>query len=107
MLPRVVGLEPLCDRYGVRRLAIFGSATRGEFDQAKSDLDFSVEFVDVPGLSLARQYFDFKAELERLFDREVDLVETSAVPNSRLKRRIQGKAVEVFKSVQDDVQRAY
>ena len=38
-------IADLCCRYGVKRLELFGSAARGNFDPAKSDLDFFVEFV--------------------------------------------------------------
>lgn len=37
-------LNRLCERFKVQQLEIFGSAARGEFDPAKSDLDFLVEF---------------------------------------------------------------
>ncbi len=36
-------LRELCERNGVERLELFGSAARGEFDPAKSDLDFIVQ----------------------------------------------------------------
>ena len=36
-------LLELCERYGVERLELFGSAARGEFDPAHSDLDFIVQ----------------------------------------------------------------
>ena len=39
-------LRELCERYGVERLELFGSAARGEFDPAKSDLDFIVPMKD-------------------------------------------------------------
>ena len=42
----------LCEQYGVQRLAVFGSAAKGTFDPATSDLDFVVEFEDYgPGVS--------------------------------------------------------
>ncbi len=37
-------LRALCRRFHVRRLDGFGSAARGDFDPAQSDLDFLVEF---------------------------------------------------------------
>ena len=38
-------IAALCRRFGVRRLAVFGSAARGaDFDPARSDVDFLVEF---------------------------------------------------------------
>ena len=36
-------LRELCERYGVEKLELFGSAARGEFDPAHSDLDFIVQ----------------------------------------------------------------
>ena len=36
-------LRELCERFGVERLELFGSAARGEFDPANSDLDFIVQ----------------------------------------------------------------
>lgn len=38
-------IAALCRRHGVARLEVFGSAARGEdFDPARSDADFLVEF---------------------------------------------------------------
>ena len=38
-------LARLCERYGVERLEVFGSAASGEdFNPQKSDVDFIVEF---------------------------------------------------------------
>ena len=82
-------IEALCRRFGVRRLAFFGSVLRADFHPAGgSDVDASVEFHDAAGLPTARQYFDFKAALEQHLQREVDLVELDAMPETRLKRII-------------------
>ncbi|AMA75469.1 DNA polymerase III subunit beta [Thermus parvatiensis] len=63
-------LAELCQRYGVRRLLLFGSFARGEADE-KSDVDLLVEFFPgrTPGLGFAR----LQEELTRLFGRRVDL----------------------------------
>jgi predicted nucleotidyltransferase len=37
-------LRALCRRFHVRRLDLFGSAARGDFDPERSDVDFLVEF---------------------------------------------------------------
>jgi predicted nucleotidyltransferase len=89
-------INRLCKRFGVRRLAAFGSILREDFDPATSDVDFVVEFKRVPRLAPARQYFDFKSELERVLDRPVDLVELKAMPDSRLKRIIERTQVPVY-----------
>jgi uncharacterized protein len=74
-------LGELCRRYGVRRLELFGSAMGAGFDPDASDLDFLVEFDDRDPLAFADRYFGLAESLERLFERPVDLVMTSAVSN--------------------------
>lgn len=74
-------LRDLCRRFHVRRLEVFGSAARGDFDPAKSDIDFLVEFaVDETDF---RHFLDFKEALEALLDRRVDLVDRKAIETSR------------------------
>lgn len=75
------GIAAICQRYGIRRLEVFGSAARAnDFDPAHSDADFLVEFASgvQPGLNAI---FGAKAGLEALLGRGVDLVEPSAVRN--------------------------
>jgi uncharacterized protein len=74
-------VERLCRRFGVARLALFGSAVaESGFDAERSDLDVVVEFIDdVPDLFDA--YFGLREGLEGLAGRSVDLVMASAVRN--------------------------
>ncbi len=82
-------LMALCQRYGVLRLEVFGSAARGaDFGPAKSDADFLVEFDKDSGLSALDQFLDFSEALERLLGRPVDLVEASAVKNPYVRATI-------------------
>ncbi|HZW32132.1 MAG TPA: nucleotidyltransferase domain-containing protein [Isosphaeraceae bacterium] len=86
--PKRTQLEELCRRYHVRTLELFGSAVGGRFDPKASDLDFLVEYQDVPEGRTARSYFGLLAELRDLFGREVDLVETVAIRNPYFLRAI-------------------
>jgi predicted nucleotidyltransferase len=72
---------------GVQRLALFGSAARGELRES-SDLDFVVEFER----KSFDAYMDLKAFLEELFGRRVDLVIADAI-KPRLRAAILGEAV--------------
>jgi hypothetical protein len=74
-------LRDLCRRFHVRRLDVFGSAARGDFDPARSDVDFLVEFA-TQNDDLAR-FLDFKHALEVLLARRVDLVDRKAIEASR------------------------
>ncbi|MGD9712051.1 MAG: nucleotidyltransferase family protein [Thermomicrobiales bacterium] len=66
-------IKDLCERYGVSRLEVFGSAARGDFDLETSDLDFVIEFFDYgPGIS--KRYFGFVRAMEDHFLRKIDTV---------------------------------
>ncbi|MBA3951867.1 MAG: nucleotidyltransferase domain-containing protein [Rubrobacter sp.] len=82
-------LIDLCDRYGVRRLALFGSALRDDFDPGRSDLDLLVEFSPTSPQEHAEAYFGLLEDLESLFGRRVDLLELGAVRNPYLRREIE------------------
>lgn len=73
-------LFALCRRYGVRKLDLFGSAASGTFDDATSDLDFVVDFLDY-GPGIARRFFDFATTTEALFGRPADFVFDSEMKN--------------------------
>ena len=89
-------IEALCRRYGVRRLAVFGSVVRGDFDVKKSDLDFLVEFAPMGPREHKEAYFSLLEGLETLFSRDVDLVELHAVKNPFVKSRIELDQVAVY-----------
>ncbi|MFT3787033.1 MAG: nucleotidyltransferase domain-containing protein [Tepidisphaeraceae bacterium] len=74
-------LHQICQRFGVRRLELFGSALRGDFDQHTSDFDFFVDFGDQPVAGSFKRYMNLKFQLEALLGRKVDLVERDAVSN--------------------------
>jgi predicted nucleotidyltransferase len=77
-------IAQLCRRYAVRRLEVFGSAARGtDFDPARSDADFLVEFAAGSGLPPLEQFFGLADALEQLLGRPVDLLERPAVESSR------------------------
>jgi uncharacterized protein len=63
-------LSALCERYGIRRLSVFGSALRGDFTP-QSDLDVLVEFE--PGRTPGLAFFAIQDELASLLGRRVDL----------------------------------
>lgn len=82
--------EPvLKERFGVRKIGIFGSFIRGE-ERHDSDVDILVEFRR--GQETFDHYMDLKFYLEDLFGRKVDLVMKGAVKR-RLKEYILGEVV--------------
>ena len=74
-------------QFGVRRLGLFGSHTRGE-GKDSSDLDFLVDLEH----HTFDSYMDLKEFLEDLFEVEVDLVLVDAI-KPRLRETILGETV--------------
>ncbi len=82
-------IAALCQRYGVRRLEVFGSAARGiDFDEITSDADFLVEYQRPARLGPLEEYFGLRESLADLLGREVDLIEPGAIKNPYLLKDI-------------------
>lgn len=81
--------EYLAERFGVTRIAIFGSYARGE-QRDDSDVDIMVEFRE--GWKTFDNYMDLKFYLEELLGRRVDLIIKSAI-RSRIKPFIIEEAI--------------
>lgn len=71
-------ITAVCQRYGVVRLELFGSAAKGAFDDATSDLDFVVDLGPY-GPDVTKRYLRFAESLEALFGRPVDLLTVRSI----------------------------
>src|SRR5687768_7692295 len=87
MIPQVqqhrAQIVALCRAHGVRRLELIGSAARGDFDPARSDFDFLVEFEDDAVSELSSRYFGVLFALEDLLNRKIDLIRVSPTADQR------------------------
>ena len=83
------GIAVLCERFGVSRLDIFGSALRDDFRPGESDLDLLVEFRPMDAHALADAYFGLLDGLRELLASELDLVMADAVKNHYIAREIE------------------
>jgi uncharacterized protein len=93
---RKAEIAAICRRFGVRRLEVFGSAARDDFDPARSDVDFLVEFEPGFNPSLFCTYFGVKDALEALFGRRVDLLMAGQVENPYVRADIDRSRETVF-----------
>jgi predicted nucleotidyltransferase len=73
-------LNQLCEKHNVKELYLFGSVLTNRFLDS-SDIDILVQFDSIELEKYFDNYFDFKEQLESLFDRSVDLVENQAIRN--------------------------
>ena len=88
---RLVGVnQELAKKYGVTRLAVFGSTVRG-VARSDSDVDILIAF-DSPATSV--KYFGVQFYLEDLLGCQVDLVTEKAL-RPELKPFIEREAIDV------------
>jgi predicted nucleotidyltransferase len=80
-------LRELCMKHKVKKLFVIGSVLTNNFKN-NSDIDFVVDFEDVDLYNYADNYFDLKDSLEKLFHRDVDMLEDKAINNPYLRQSI-------------------
>lgn len=80
----------LAERFGVRRLALFGSLARGTA-RPDSDVDLLVAF---DGPATSKRYFGLQFYLEDMLHRPVDLVVETAL-RERLRPFVERDAIHV------------
>lgn len=73
-------LNSLCTLYNVDKMYLFGSAVNANFND-KSDVDLLVKFKPIELAGYFDNYLNFKENLEKLFGREVDLLEEQTLKN--------------------------
>jgi predicted nucleotidyltransferase len=87
-------LAKLCQRHGIRRLALFGSAARGEL-RPDSDVDVLVEFL--PNTRVGLRFIALQDELSALIGRQVDL-NTPGFLSRHFRDRVLGEAVPLYEA---------
>jgi predicted nucleotidyltransferase len=90
-------IAALCRQYGVRRLAVFGSAATGAFDPGTSDLDFVVDLGRYER-GVARRYLGLIVALEQLFGRLVDVVTIHPGATDSFRKELERTAVTIYES---------
>ncbi|BBO24515.1 MAG: nucleotidyltransferase domain-containing protein [Fimbriimonadaceae bacterium] len=89
-------IEALCRKYAVKRLRLFGSALRDDWDPATSDLDFLAEFGPPVGMNAFDRYMGLVLDLEALLGRKADVVDWNAASNPFFRRHAERSAKEFY-----------
>jgi len=74
-------ISETCQRYGIERLFIFGSALREDFRPGESDIDLLVEFGPIDISKKFHTFLEARAAFSKILQAEVDLVMSGAVKN--------------------------
>lgn len=80
-------IKTLCNKHKVARLFVFGSILTDNLKKS-SDIDLLVDFSEVALYDYADNYFDLKISLEKLLNRQIDLLEDKAIKNPYLRKSI-------------------
>lgn len=89
-------IAELCRKHHVRRLAVFGSAVREDFDPERSDVDLRIEFDSTSIERYADNYFELQEALVRTLGREVDIISGETIQNPFFRKEIEDTQVTVY-----------
>jgi len=76
-------LNNLCRKYNVKTMHIFGSVCTDNFSD-NSDIDILISFNELSIEEYTDNYFNLHNELEKLFDRKIDLLTERSIKNPYL-----------------------
>jgi len=79
----------------VNELYAFGSVLTDQFN-VESDIDFIVSIVSTDPIEYAENYFELKFELEKIFNRKVDLLEQKAIRNKTFEHLVNKQKMLVY-----------
>jgi uncharacterized protein len=81
-------LTELCDRYHIKTMYLFGSATTAHFNDA-CDIDFLISFKEIPFELYTDNCFNLQEKLEKLFNRKIDIITQRSLSNPYFIRSIE------------------
>jgi predicted nucleotidyltransferase len=95
-LPIAIDLEKIaafCRERMIRRLSLFGSVLRGDFDPQRSDVDVVVEFL--PDAHPGLKFFGYGEELARILGHKVDF-NTPAWLSKHFRQEVLREALTIY-----------
>lgn len=88
-------IQKICKQHKVERLYVFGSVLSPDFND-DSDIDVLVKFGNVDLHHYFENLLNLKESLEKLLNREVDILEEQALKNPYLKKSIDRNKVLIY-----------
>ncbi|MAC95712.1 MAG: nucleotidyltransferase [Flavobacteriales bacterium] len=77
---KIEDLKILCQKYDVKTMHVFGSASTDKFN-SESDVDILIAFKDISIEQYTDNYFNLHDDLEKLFERKIDLLTENSLSN--------------------------
>jgi predicted nucleotidyltransferase len=91
-------IAELCRKHHVRRLAVFGSAVRDDFDPSRSDVDLRIEFDGEAIERYADNFFDLQDALVATLGRKVDILSSRVIRNPFFRKEVESTEVTLYAS---------
>lgn len=92
---KIAQIKELCKINKVKSLFAFGSVTREDFNE-NSDIDLIVDFNESDPFKYTDLYFNLKSNLEKILNRQVDLLEERALRNKYFKQQLENTKVKIY-----------
>jgi predicted nucleotidyltransferase len=89
-------IAELCRKYHVRRLSVFGSAVRDDFDASRSDVDIIVEFAEFPLAEYLDNKWALHDELAAKLKHRVDLLTWQSLSNPVIRKEVESTHVTLY-----------
>ena len=87
-------IAEFCRQRGIRKLSLFGSVVRDDFDPARSDVDVLAEFEPGALSGVGLDYFGYGDELADIIGRRVDFCSKL---DHRILARVEKQMVTIYK----------
>ncbi len=88
-------IKDICASNQVRTLFAFGSVTTDKF-RPDSDIDLIIDIAESDPFVYTDNYFNVKEQLEKIFNRHIDLLEQRAIRNPFLKKEIDQTKILIY-----------
>ena len=86
-------IAQFCRERGIRKMSLFGSVVRDDFDPARSDVDVLVEFLPGALNGVGWNYFGYGEELSAIIGRKVDFCSKL---NKYILTKVRKEAVTIY-----------
>jgi predicted nucleotidyltransferase len=86
-------IEEFCRARGIRKLSLFGSVLRRDFNRESSDVDVLAEFEPGALRGVGFRYFGYGEELGRILGRRVDFCSRL---NKYIEERVRREALPIY-----------
>ncbi len=87
----------------VAKAFLFGSITTQEFQAEKSDIDIIIALEEMPPLEKGETLMNLWEQLEKIFERKVDLITDKPIKNPYFKKAIERSKVLIYDRESEEI----